>query len=49
MKSMDVGYSRSGFEYFPNGFTINLALIRTTLDQDRARQDLSDALLAIPK
>ncbi len=42
----NVGYLRLGVEYFQNGFVINLAPARPTLDEDRARRALSDALLA---
>jgi hypothetical protein len=45
----DVGYLRSGFEYFLNGFAQRLDQVRPTLHQDRARRALSDALLAFSK
>jgi hypothetical protein len=44
----NVGYPRSGFEYFLNGFVYQADQVRSTTDQDRTRRALSIARVIFP-
>ena len=45
---MNVGYSGSGFAYFPLGFVHKGDQRRSKRDQDRTRRALSNALFTFP-